>query len=446
MRKKLLSMLLCATMVATMTTGCGDSSGDNNGGSSDSKGSSETTGGQGSNAGGGSDETVKLTLWGAEEDQDYLKEVVSKFESAYSDQKFDIQIGVESESTAKDTVLTDIEAAADVYSFASDQLADLVRAGALAALDDVSEVLTRAEKTLDDVKSANAPDSIEAASQNGKMYGFPTGGANTYFLYYDSSVISEEDAKTWDSLLAAASKGKKKVGMTLNSGWYNASFFYGAGFKTGLNEDGTTTMDWNGKSADGIEGVDVVKSMLDITSNPAFMPVPDGQISNAIASGDLCAVISGAWDSGNAEKVWGDGYAATKLPTYTLGKKQIQMAPAYGYKFEAVNAYSKNTGWAVLLAEFISNEESQKLHFDMKQQPPTNLNVLASDAIKQDKAIAAATSEGDIGVIQAVGQKYWDTTKTFGEMIAKGKIKAKDNKAIQKALDNLVEGVTAPLS
>lgn len=82
----------------------------------------------------------------------------------------------------------------------------------------------------------------------------------------------------------------------------------------------------------------------------------------------------------------------------------------------------------------------------MKQQPPTNLNVLASDAIKQDKAIAAATSEGDIGVIQAVGQKYWDTTKTFGEMIAKGKIKAKDNKAIQKALDNLVEGVTAPLS
>lgn len=445
MRKKLLSMLLCATMVATMTTGCGDSSGNNNDDTSGSKGSSESSGGDASNSGGGSDETVKLTLWGAEEDQDYLKEVVAKFESTYSDQKFEIQIGVESESTAKDTVLTDIEAA-DVYSYASDQLADLVRAGALAALDDVSEVLTKAGKTLDDVKSANAPDSIEAASLDGKMYGFPTGGANTYFLYYDSSVVSEEDAKSWDSLLAAANKGKKKVGMTLNSGWYNASFFYGAGFTTGLNQDGTTTMDWNGTSADGIKGVDVVKSMLDITSNPAFMPVPDGQISNAIASGDLCAVISGAWDSSNAEKVWGDGYSATKLPTYKLGVKDIQMAPAYGYKFEAVNKYSKNTGWAVLLAEFISNEESQKLHFDMKKQPPTNLNVLASDAIKQDKAIAAATSEGEIGVIQAVGQKYWDTTKTFGEMVAKGKIKAKDDNAIQKALDNLVEGVTAPLS
>ena len=446
MRKKLISMLLCATMVATMATGCGDSSGDDSkpssGANSEANGGSDSSGG----AGGGSSETVDLRLWGAEEDQDYLQQVVSNFEKAYPDQKFNIEIGVESESTAKDTVLTDIEAAADVYSYASDQLADLVRAGALAALDDVSEVLTKAGKTLDDVKSANAPDSIEAASLDGKMYGFPTGGANTYFLYYDSSVVSEEDAKSWDSLLAAANKGKKKVGMTLNSGWYNASFFYGAGFTTGLNQDGTTTMDWNGTSADGIKGVDVVKSMLDITSNPAFMPVPDGQISNAIASGDLCAVISGAWDSSNAEKVWGDGYSATKLPTYKLGAKDIQMAPAYGYKFEAVNKYSKNTGWAVLLAEFISNEESQKLHFDMKKQPPTNLNVLASDAIKQDKAIAAVTSEGEIGVIQAVGQKYWDTTKTFGEMVAKGKIKAKDDKAIQKALDNLVEGVTAPLS
>ncbi len=445
MRKKLVSMLLCATMVATMATGCGDTSGDDK---KPSSGASSETGGNNndSSGGGGSSETVSLRLWGAEEDQDYLKQLVSKFESTYSDQKFNIEIGVESESTAKDTVLTDIEAAADVYSYASDQLADLVRAGALAALDDVSEVLTKAGKTLDDVKSANAPDSVEAATLNGKMYGFPTGGANTYFLYYDSSIVSDEDAKTWDSLLAAAAKGKKKVGMTLNSGWYNASFFYGAGFTTGLNEDGTTTMDWNGTSADGNSGVDVVKSMLDITSNSAFMPIADGQISNTIASGDLCAVISGAWDSGKAEEIWGDGYSATKLPTYTLGGKQIQMAPAYGYKFEAVNAYSKNTGWAVLLAEFISNEESQKLHFDLLKQPPTNSNVLASDAIQNDKAIAAAVSQGDFGVIQAVGQKYWDTSKTFGEMVAKGKINAKDDKAIQKALDNLVDGVTTPLS
>ena len=36
--------------------------------------------------------------------------------------------------------------------------------------------------------------------------------------------------------------------MILASGWYNAGFFYGAGFTTDLNDDGTTAMDWNGTS------------------------------------------------------------------------------------------------------------------------------------------------------------------------------------------------------
>lgn len=429
MRKKLISMLLCATMVTTMFAGCGSSS-DNKKADKDA-----------------SNETVKLTLWGAEGDQDFLKGVVKNFEAAYPDQKFDIQIGVESESTAKDTVMTDIEAAADVYSFASNQLADLVRAGALANLDDpeLSDVYSKAGKSIDDIKAANVEDSIEAASVDGKLYAFPTSGANTYFLFYDSSVISAEDAASWDTLLAAAKKAGKKVGMTLNSGWYNASFFYGAGFTTGLNEDGTTTMDWNGTSAAGYKGTDVVKSMLDIASNSAFKPITDGKISDTIASGDLCAVVSGVWDAPNAQKVWGDGYAAVKLPTYTLGDDQIQMAPAYGYKFEAVNAYSKNLGWATLLAEYIANEESQTAHFEQVETPPTNKKSLELDSLKENVAVLAATSEGEFGVIQNVGGKFWDPTKTFGEMIAKRKVKSGDDAAIQEMLDNLVAGVTAAL-
>ena len=103
--------------------------------------------------------------------------------------------------------------------------------------------------------------------------------------------------------------------MTLASGWYNASFFYGAGFTTGLNDDGTTTMDWNGTSADGYTGVDVVKGMLDITSNPAFMAVADGDMSNQLASGNLAACVSGTWDAAAVQEAFGDGSAACALPT-----------------------------------------------------------------------------------------------------------------------------------
>lgn len=447
MKRKLISLLLCAAMTTGMLAGCGsDDAGKGTASGTDGQDGGEDTpqaGAGDAGAAGGSGETVKLILWGAEEDQDLLKGLVEKFEAAYPDQKFDIQIGVESESTAMDTVLTDIEAAADVYAFASDQLPNLVNAGALANLDEVGEALGMADKTLDDVKSANMDTAVEAASLNGSMYAFPMAGDNSYIMYYDSSIVSEDDVKNWDTLLAAAGKGGKKVGMTFASGWYLASFFYGAGFTTALNEDSSTSMDWNGTSADGYKGVDVVKSMLKITSDPSFMPFADGQSSNVLKSGDVCAIVSGTWDAIAAQEVFGDNYAAVKLPTYTIGDKQVQMAPAYGYKFIGVNAYSENVGWATLLADFLTNEESQVERFQKRAIGPTNKTVLEMDEISSNEAITAVTSEADFGVLQIVGGKYWDPVATFGEVIAQGGLSESDEAGIQEALDTLVEGVTA---
>lgn len=392
------------------------------------------------------EEEIDLTLWGAEEDQDLLKELVGKFEETYPDQKFNIEIGVESESTAKDTILTDVEAAADVYAFASDQIYDLQKAGALADLTEYDEAFQAvAGKSIEDVKNANSESSVEAATIDGELYAFPMAGDNSYFLFYDSSVISPEEAGSWDTLLAAAEKAGKQVGMTLASGWYNAGFFYGAGFTTDLNDDGTTSMDWNGTSADGYTGVQVVQSMLDIAGNASFMAIADGDTSNQIAAGGLCAVVSGTWDAQAAQEAFGDGYAAAKLPTFTVGEDQVQMGSAFGYKFVGVNAYSENIGWAAVLAEFLTNEEAQIERFEARQIGPTNKVAVESDAVKANAAISAVIEQSEFGVIQRVGGKYWDPSKTFGENIAQGKIAADDEAGIQAALDNLVEGVTAPV-
>lgn len=395
---------------------------------------------------GAADEAVELTLWGAEEDRELLAELVEGFKAAYPDVTFDIQLGVESESTAKDTVLTDIEAAADVYAFASDQIYDLVNAGALAKLDDYNEAFEAvAGKSLDDVKAANSAGSVAAATVNDVLYAFPMSGDNSYFLYYDSTIVSAEDATNWDALLAAAEAGGKKVGMTLASGWYNAGFFYGAGFTTDLNDDGTTAIDWNGTSAAGYTGVDVVKSMLGIAGHPAFQAIADGDISNQIASGGLCAVVSGTWDAQAAQEAFGDGYAAVKLPTYTLGEDQIQMGSAFGYKFVGVNAYAENIGWAAVLAEYLTNEEAQVARFAAREIGPTNLVAAEDEAVKANIAISAVVEQSEFGVLQRVGGKYWDPTGTFGEMIAQGELSADDEAGIQAALDTLVEGVTAPV-
>ena len=391
------------------------------------------------------EETISLTVWGAEEDQTLLKELTDKFQEAFPDQKFDIQIGVESESTAKDTILTDVEAAADVYSFASDQLTDLVNAGALMNLEEVGEALSVAGRSLDDVKNDNVEASVEAASVDGSLYAFPRAGDNGYFLYYDSSVLTDEDVASWDSLLAAAEKAGKKVGMTFASGWYNASFFYGAGFTTGLNEDGTTAIDWNGTSPDGYTGVQVVQSMLNIAANPAFMAIADGDISNQLATGELCACVSGIWDAITAQDVYGDGYAATKLPTYTIGDAQVQQGSVAGYKFVGVNGFSENAGWATVLADFITSEEAQQEFFNQRESGPTNKNIIDSEEVKANIAIAALAEQSAYSSVQMVGGKFWDPTQTLGELIAQGSVAADDEAAIQETLDTLVEGVTAPV-
>lgn len=388
---------------------------------------------------------VSLRVWGAEEDQTMLQEMIDTFKTQYADYaNLTIELGVESESTAKDTVLTDIEAAADVYAFASDQLVDLVKAGALQPIDEMDGALQAyAGKSVADVKSANGEGSVEAATYQDKLYAFPMSADNGYFLYYNADLLSEEDVASWDSLLAKAGEAGKKVGMTFASGWYNASFFYGAGFTTALNDDGSTAIDWNG-TAD-CTGVQVVQAMLDIASNSAFLAIADGDISNQIASGDLCAVVSGTWDATAAQDAFGDGYAATKLPAYTAGDKQIQQGSVAGYKMVGVNAYSQNAGWAALLADWLTNEENQAIRFAQREIGPSNNNVAASEEVAANVAIAALAEQSAYGVVQNVGNNYWDPSATFGEMIAQGQIDRNDEAAIQTAIDTMIAGVSAPV-
>lgn len=447
MKKKLISIFLAAAMTLSFTA-CSQ---ENNNGSDDNNNTSANNGGGETteNQGGGnaSGDAITLRVWGGEEDQALLTELVNDFKAAHPDQTFDIQVGVESESTAKDTVLTDISAAADVFAFASDQLASLVRANALADLDSMSEVLsTYAGKSIDDVKAANSAGTIGSATFKDKLYAFPMSGGNNYFLYYDANVLSEDDVKSWDAMLAKAEQSGKQVGMTMASGWYLSSFFMGAGFDSSTNDDGTTNCSWNGTSKDGYTGVQVVEGILGITNSSAFLPVTDGDLSNQIASGNLCAVVDGLWDAPAAEEAFGDGYRATKLPTFTCGGDQLQQYTYTGSKLIGVNALSENVGWATVLAEFLTNEASQNKRFDQRQLSPSNNVVAERDDVKANIAGAASIEQDNYGSIQDVGEKFWDPTKTLGELCAQKQLTVGDTVGIQAALDTAVEGITASLS
>lgn len=429
MKKKLVSIILCTAMAAGMAAGCSQSK------TKDESASSGSSGKQ----------KVSLTMWGQENDQEMLQGMIDQFIDAYSDYAdLSVQLGVQSDSGARDKILTDQEAAADVFSYPSDRLQDLASAGALQCIDDMDEVLAQyANKKVADVKDANVEGSVEAATYDGKLYSFPMTADNGYFLYYNKNVISEEQVQSWSTLLEAAQAAGQKVGMTLASGWYNASFFYSAGFTTSQNKDGTTNIDWNG-TAD-YTGVDVTRAMLNIASNPAFMALTDGDAANQMAAGNLCAAVSGTWDSVAAQKAFGDGFAAAKLPAFEIAGDEIQHKAVIGYKLIGVNAHSENVGWATLLADFITNQDQQKTRFEVRNVGPSNKIVLADPMIKENITESAVVEQSKYAVPQNVGSNFWAPTETFGEMIAKSKLKADDTAGIQSALDTLVAGVEAPV-
>lgn len=318
-----------------------------------------------------------------------------------------------------------------MFAFASDQIVALVNAKVLQPVQDVETVT-----------SANGEATIEAASVNDTLYAYPFSADNGYFLFYDSTVISEDQVKTWDGILEACNAAGKKAGMVMASGWYNAGFFFGAGFTSTLNDDGSTTLDWNGTSSTGIKGTDVVQGMLDIATNSAFLPITDGDTANQIATGSLGAIVSGTWDAEAVQTAFGDGYRATVLPTFTVAGEQVQQGSVAGYKFMGVNANSKQVGWAMELAKFLTNEESQIERFSQRGIGPSNIAAAESEEVKANIALAAVTEQNNtFGVVQMAGDNYWDPTKSFGEIIAQGN---PDGTDLQTLLDNVVEAVAQP--
>ena len=164
-------------------------------------------------------EQITLKVWGAQTDQDLLKELCEAFAAEHPEKEWTFDYGVVGEADAQARYLEDPAAAADVFSYPDDQIITLVQADAL------YEVTRNA----DAIKSANAPGTIDAASYNGTLYGYPMTADNGYYLYYDKSVLTEEDVKTLDGILEAANKAGKQVHMDVSNGWYLASFFLGNG-------------------------------------------------------------------------------------------------------------------------------------------------------------------------------------------------------------------------
>lgn len=411
MKKKALSLFLVTAMAVSMV-GCGSKDADKNTEKKDTEVAVATE-----KEAAAEDEAWEgdLTVWSPQEDQDtnWLQDQCEAFAAEHPNWKINFNYGVCSEGEAKDNVTKDVEAAADVYMLANDNIPDLVSAGALSELGG---------DYLGYVTSTNSDSILASVTYNDSVVAFPF-TPNTWFMYYDKSVFSEDDVKNFDTMLEKAGEAGKKVSFKLTDSWYIEAFYVANGCT--LFGDGTDTdagIDFGGDKAAA-----VTEYLVDLAANPNFLVDADG--SGLAGLGDsVAALFSGTWDAEAVKEKLGDNMGVAALPTVTIDGKEGQMKSFIGSKAIGVNPNAENQQVAMSLAAYLAGEKAQTAHYEMRNLLPSNINIsLADDPI----ATAVTNVMTDTSIMQPLCKEmsnYWSPAENMGKNIQSGEV-TKDNAA-----------------
>lgn len=351
--------------------------------------------------------TYKITVWVSEtEGVTALTETqIKEFEKANPGIKIEATVEGVSESDSATQMIADVEAGADIFCFAQDQLVRLVNAGALAKLGQGASAT---------VKELNDSGAIKAATVGEDLWCYPLTSDNGYYMYYDKSVIDESHLDSLEDLIADCEKANRLFCMELEtSAWYNAAFFFATGCSSEWTNDGkaftSVTDDFNSD-----KGLIALKGMQKLLKSPAYKSSSDGaEFSAAVPAAIL---VSGTWVSGAVKGALGANYAATDLPSFTVDGKSYHLGSYSGNKLMGVKPQTDAKRAAVLqkLALFLTNEECQLERFEAVGWGPSNLNAQKSSDVQGDPALAALALQSAYAIPQGqIHGSWWDIAKTY---------------------------------
>ena len=359
-----------------------------------------------------------LKVWVADAAVDFTNEQVEAFKAA-NPEFADMTVSVEAvgEGDAASKVITDVDAAADIFGFAQDQLARMVAAGAVEVVEPGNAEIVKAE---------NDAGAVAAVTTGDELYAYPLTSDNGYFLYYDSSVIS--DPSTLEGILADCEAAGKSFYMEINSGWYQTAFFFGAGCTLTYDSDNDGNLTACNADYASENGLKALKSMIMLANSPAF--VNGSSVSNAT---NVAAIVDGTWDSEAAKELFGDNYAAAKLPTVD----GYQMSGFGGFKMLGVKPQEDEAKLAACdaLAAWLSSGDVQLARYEALGWGPSNLAAQQSDAVKADVALSALAEQLQYTIPQ--GQypgDYWSLATGLGDNIIGHKYDDEDDDALMTVL------------
>ena len=372
--------------------------------------------------GGKSDPDKEITIWVADNVVDFTQEQVNAFVEANPDYAgYKIMIESVGEGQAASNMVTDVLGGADIYSFAQDQLSRLISANALMELpSDYASF----------VETSNDAGAAGAARVGNTTYAFPITSDNGYFMFYDSSVV--KDPTSLDKILADCEAAGKSFYYQINDGWYGPGFFFATGCELTYESDDDGKFISSNITYASDAGLKALKAMINMYKSPAFQN--GSSVGTATNAG---AIVSGTWDAGAAQDMFGANYACAKLPKFTVDGQSYQMSGFGGFKLFGVKPQTNNDKAVACLelAKWLSGEEVQLARYAAVGWGPSNLNAQQNEAVQSDEALSALAEQLAFTIPQGqYPDDYWSLATSLGDDIIAGKYDNYDDAQLMEVL------------
>lgn len=337
--------------------------------------------------GGGPKDTdthFNITVWVGENTKALTERQIASFnENNQFGITFSADVFEVSESVAAGDAIGNADCA-DIFCFAQDQLARLVRYSAISA---------PGSNAVNEIAARDDADSVAAATLGDTVWAFPLTSDNGYFMYYDKSVIPEENVGSLEKILADCEENSRYFAMNLTEtggAWYAASFFYGVGCESEWPTDssGKFTQDYS-DTIDFEHGEAAAKGLKKLLNSDWYLA--SDKASSFAAKTPSAAVVSGIWDYNTAKRELKENLGVAPLPSFYVDDPATtyQLKSYLGHKFMGVKPQSNPTRAAYIkqLALYLTSEECQLQRFQEVGWGPSNKNaqqnadVVASPAL-----------------------------------------------------------------
>lgn len=368
-----------------------------------------------------------IDIWVGSESEAFYQgiadEYIQQYNAAHPDELFPYEIKVSGGdiSGSAATVLNDAEAGPDIFSIPHDNIGKLTGENPiLSAITDPS-LLAQIE--------ADNPDGFKEvikADIGGTSYcvGVPYIG-QSLVLYYDKTVLTEEDVKTWEGIAAKAeelstSTHTVKATFPMGNDCYNLSLFTLARKIDSRNSDGTLNTSTDVVIYEGTTPANRVSNVTFATdqevavykwaqrffkNNNGMTLAPDDSITVSLSNKNYLTLIGGAWKYKDVQNAFGDNTAIAELPEFTIAEADAYGSITAGTKFKSgtfadckilcINGFASEDHAPYLqdIMKYMSSKEVQERSFEECNNLPTYKNAATefeamtpgSDATAQEK-------------------------------------------------------------